>query len=176
MWRPSLTGSSAAPCSAEHCWVWHVNICGSYMFSLMLHWQFRRLRICSASQRKWRRWISWKRLRTNPRRFRLTKKQRLSDWNVLLTNRSSIMNRHSNHSVKTPGRNVLMTATFVTSRTRSELRKQIALVEADQHTLPMLHHLLFTLITPHVVYMENVPQLIFCIKYWLPSVRHMAPT
>ena len=48
-----------------------------------------------------------------------SQKQRFLDWNVFSTNRSSIMNRNSNQSLNTPGRNVLMNAIFVTSRTRS---------------------------------------------------------
>ena len=30
------------PCSCRHRWLWHVNISGSYMFSLLLHWQLCR--------------------------------------------------------------------------------------------------------------------------------------
>ena len=40
--------------------------------------------------------------------------------------------------------------------TMSDLRKQTALLQSDQHDLPMLHQLLATLTAPDVVYMDNV--------------------
>ena len=40
--------------------------------------------------------------------------------------------------------------------TMSDLRKQNALLQSDQHALPMLHQLLATLTAPDIVYMDNV--------------------
>ena len=40
--------------------------------------------------------------------------------------------------------------------TITDLRKQNALLESDQHALPMLHQLLVTLTAPDVVYKDNV--------------------
>ena len=40
--------------------------------------------------------------------------------------------------------------------TITDLRKQNALLQSDQHALPMLHQLLATLTAPDVVYMDNV--------------------
>ena len=57
-----------------------------------------------------------------------------------------------------------------------DLSKQIERLRADQHAFPMLNQHLSTLTTPDVVYMVNVTPLSSCIKYWLPNVRHLAPT
>ena len=45
--------------------------------------------------------------------------------------------------------------------TLSDLRNQNALLQSDQHALPMLHQLLTTLTAPDVVYMDNVTPITF---------------
>ena len=60
--------------------------------------------------------------------------------------------------------------------TVSDLRKQIELLQADQHTIFMLHQLLSTFTTADVVYKDNITPTNFQYKFLASELSTACPT
>ena len=174
MWGFSLTVSNGTPCSAQHCWPLHVNTPGSYIFSLLLHWQLCRFGVSSFSEPKWQRWISRKRLRRHRCSIRL-RKSNLCPLGTCFRQTEATLWTDTQITKWTHPTGTYRWPQPSRHLTISDLRKQIELLQTDHHALPMLNQLLSNLTTADVVYMDNVTHNNFMYKVLAPEQSITGP-